>query len=264
MINQIDSAVWFKLNGFVRYILAHGFLPNIQYYIINEYPKSGASWIGDMLSDAMGIPFPRNRLPMLRSSILHGHMMHSWNMRNALLVWRDGRDIIVSQYYHYLFENDRGNAALVRKTRSQLSFNDFNDIKSNLPAFMKYVYESPAHPRFSWADFSRKWLACNNCVHTKYEEMRRAPITELSRIVFELTGQTLDADIINDVVERHSFRRVSGREPGVQSEKSFLRKGVVGDWKNHFSDPARELFDHYAGDVLIKLGYESSSNWVNA
>ena len=40
-------------------------------YVVNEYPKSGGSWVAEMLSEALGVPFPRNRLPMLRSSILH-------------------------------------------------------------------------------------------------------------------------------------------------------------------------------------------------
>ena len=262
MVHQHDSILWFKINGLSRYLLAHLVTQAFPLYVVNEYPKSGGSWIGDMLSDAIGVPFPRNRLPMLKSSILHGHMMHSWNMHNVLLVWRDGRDILVSQYYHSLFENNRGNAFAVRKARADLNFKDYDDIKANLPKFMEYVYETKKHPAFSWKDFANKWACSNSCVHVKYEMMRTKPVDELLRIVRELTGKNAPKESIQEIVDSYSFERMSGRKPGEESKKSFLRKGVVGDWKNHFNFDARERFQYYAGDVLIRLGYENDDSWI--
>src|SRR3712207_8037395 len=42
-----------------------------------------------------------------------------------------------------------------------------------------------------------------------------------------------------------------------------LRKGVVGDWRNQFSPEAREVFNRYAGEELILLGYEKDRKWVD-
>ncbi len=56
--------------------------------------------------------------------------------------------------------------------------------------------------------------------------------------------------------------RQSGRFPGQENKKSFMRKGLVGDWHNYFTQEARELFAHYAGDELILLGYEQDQTWV--
>jgi len=53
--------------GLVR--LLSGALP---LYVVNEFPKSGGTWVGQMLGRALGLPFPRNRLPALRPSIMHG------------------------------------------------------------------------------------------------------------------------------------------------------------------------------------------------
>ena len=57
---------------------------------------------------------------------------------------------------------------------------------------------------------------------------------------------------------------MSGRKAGVHNEKSFLRKGIVGDWKNHFSYQSREKFNDYAGSSLLELGYEPDNTWVSS
>ena len=76
---------------------------------MSEYSKSGGNWVGKMLSESPGFPFPWNCLSVLDLSILHGHLIRSWNMTNVVVVWRDGRGVLVSNYYHCLFRNDRGN-----------------------------------------------------------------------------------------------------------------------------------------------------------
>jgi len=263
MIKQKNNVFWFKLNGLVRYSMSHLASNLFPLYIVNEYPKSGGSWVADMLSDALNVPFPRNRLPMLKSCVMHGHMMHSWNMRNVLIVWRDGRDILVSQYYHSLFYNDRGNAPLVDQCRADLQFSDYDNIRENLPAFMEYVYETKKHPRMSWIEFVGKWADCKNCVHVKYEDLREKPVDELNRIAHSLSSMKIDLERVVNIVDNHSFEKLAGRKAGSENKKSFLRKGVVGDWKNHFTKDAKQLFMSYAGDGLVKLGYENDNSWVN-
>lgn len=262
MIYQKNTALWFKLNGFLRYVLTHTASQHFPLYIINEYPKSGASWIGEMLSDSLAVPFPRNRLPMFRSSILHGHMMHKWNMHNILIVWRDGRDVLVSQYYHFLFNNDKGNSKLVEQCRADLQFDNYSDIKENLLQFMEYVYEHKKHPSFSWTDFHEQWGSCENCTHVKYEDMRIRPVVELCRISQSLSGKSLQLTHAEEIVQNHSFEKVSGRKVGDEDTNSFLRKGTVGDWKNHFNLESKTKFNKYAGELLIQLGYEQNSGWV--
>lgn len=259
---MMRSLVWHKTNGLLRYCLAHTATKIFPLFVVNEYPKSGGSWVGEMVSDALHIPFPRNRFPLLCSSILHGHMMHAWNMHNILIVWRDGRDVLISQYFHYLFENDRGNARGVKKCRSDLQFADYDDVSGNLIEFMAYVYERKQHPRFSWADFVSKWSDCRRCVHVRYEDLRIRPVDELQRIVSELADCSIDKERCADIVDSHSFKKMSGRKAGDENARSFLRKGVVGDWKNYFTHEARIRFNSYAGSALVKLGYESDDSWV--
>ena len=52
------------------------------------------------------------------------------------------------------------------------------------------------------------------------------------------------------------------REAGKEDRNNFLRKGIAGDWKNHFNEEAANIFHHYAGETLIKLGYEINDDWA--
>ena len=80
-----------------------------------------------------------------------------------------------------------------------------------------------------------------------------------------LDQQFSDLDVpettIKRVVDNYSFENQTRRKPGEENINSFLRKGVSGDWKNHFNSQAKEVFKYHAGDLLIKLGYEKDKNW---
>jgi len=119
------------------------------------------------------------------------------------------------------------------------------------------------YPRMSWVEFVDRWADCSKCVHVKYEDLRMRPVEELQRIVKQLSSQELVVSYVAKIVEKHSLERVSGRKVGEENTRSFMRKGIVGDWKNYFDQKARERFHYYAGDTLIKLGYESSTVWLS-
>src|SRR5215218_4413242 len=109
------------------------------------------------------------------------------------------------------------------------------------------------------------WISCaagTDVVHVRYEDLSRDTAGELRRIVFGLTGKQLSPREASAIVEEFSFERQAGRRAGEEDRRSFLRKGVVGDWRHHFSPEAREVFDRYAGEELILLGYERDRTWV--
>jgi hypothetical protein len=101
-----------------------------------------------------------------------------------------------------------------------------------------------------------------NVVHVKYEDLRFDTISELERIVYELSNKNIDGNEALRIVDQFSFEKQSGRKPGQESTSSFMRKGIVGDWKNYFTLEAKKKFDYYAGDALIGLGYEKDHSWV--
>ena len=73
----------------------------------------------------------------------------------------------------------------------------------------------------------------------------------------------MDIRRVKEIVKKYYFKNLTGRSPGQENKKSFIRKGIAGDWKNCFNREAKEVFNHYAGETLIKLGYEKESSWAN-
>jgi hypothetical protein len=242
--------------GMVR--LLSGSMP---LYVVNEYPKSGGTWVGQMLGRALGVPFPRNRFPMMRTSIMHGHYLSPLGIKNAVVVWRDGRDVMVSWYHQQLIPH-KWNRRQVARSRRELPLEDYEDVRANLPAFIEYAFTRPHSPGFSWTDFVRRWCWRGDAVHVRYENLRRDAAGELRRVTHELTGRELGPGRAAEIAEEFSFERQAGRRSGEEDKRSFLRKGVVGDWKEQFGPEAREVFDRHAGKELVLLGYERDRRWV--
>ena len=45
------------------------------------------------------------------------------------------------------------------------------------------------------------------------------------------------------------------------SKSPTFRSGKTGEWKKYFSDEHKKIFKEVAGDLLIKLGFETDQNW---
>jgi len=197
---------------------------------ITEFPKCGGSWIGDMLSDLLQIDFPRNRFPLNRSSIFHGHQLKRLPVNNVLVVWRDPRDVMVSWYHHAIVGNSHVQPEFVSQCRKLSGIEDVENVKQNMNAFVKWCFDTPYSPRFSWCDFYDFWES-KGCHAVSYEEMRNTPTTALRRVGEAISGRT-------------------------ENKTAFLRKGIVGDWENYFDSNALDTLMSRAGDRMKKLGYE--------
>jgi len=62
----------------------------------------------------------------------------------------------------------------------------------------------------------------------------------------------------------HSPRQLilDALESSINPTKSpTFRSGKTGEWKNLFTDEHKRIFKDIAGDLLVKLGYESNYDW---
>jgi hypothetical protein len=64
------------------------------------------------------------------------------------------------------------------------------------------------------------------------------------------------------IARRFSFKNVTKRDVGEKSgTKSHLRSGRPGEWQEYFTEEHRRLFESRNPGLLVKLGYESSTDW---
>lgn len=149
-----------------------------------------------------------------------------------LAIYRDGRDVVVSDH-----------------------------------SFRKYYKRSAAcslrQSTLRWReDMEAQFRICGKAdlYAISYEDLIKNGRNAL-RNVLDFLQLRAGSDILDDMIERSSFRYRSGRQRGQEDPYSFLRKGIVGDWRNHLRPEDIQLFKELAGDVLIRLGYESSDDW---
>lgn len=63
------------------------------------------------------------------------------------------------------------------------------------------------------------------------------------------------------IAEKSRFEARAKRNVGKVQEGSVMRSGKPGQWQEHFTPRVRDRFKELAGDVLVRLGYESDHNW---
>jgi hypothetical protein len=148
-----------------------------------------------------------------------------------ILIYRDGRDVVVSDQF-FTRDHQGKNFSFAEAVSSWR-----RDMEAHLRCIERY-----------------KVFACG------YERLLlEGPA--VARELFQFMGLSHDDRLIGDLIERSSFRFYSGRDRGQEDRKRFYRKGVAGDWKNHFTEEDKRAFKALAGDMLIHLGYEKDMSW---
>ena len=94
-------------------------------------------------------------------------------------------------------------------------------------------------------------LEAANILFIKYEDMKK-DVREVIETVAQFIGHSgLDCSVMETIVEQSSFKSMKEKSVSVfknvtsrkQNSEPHFRKGVVGDWKNHFSEEQSARFD---------------------
>jgi lipopolysaccharide transport system ATP-binding protein len=117
---------------------------------------------------------------------------------------------------------------------------------------MEERIQRPANIQLSWLN--------DDALIVKYEELLSDEHTVFAQIL-DYCGIEVDKRRLHYIIEDNSFESVTGRKPGEEDLTVHQRKGIAGDWRNHFSKRIKEKFKKRFGDILINTGYESDFNW---
>jgi hypothetical protein len=151
---------------------------------------------------------------------------------------RDGRDCFVSLWFH------------LYPGRDPLAAENRADFVGRIPGHAATWRDTLAKFRADAAEHPGRHFAI------RYESLLDDAQGEMTRL-FEWFGCDAAEATVAEVVARNAFSVASGgRKPGEADPQSFLRKGIAGDWKNHFDDECNRLYCEVAGEALAAAGYE--------
>ena len=186
-------------------------------------------------------------------------------MRPAVIVIRDPRDAYTS-FYHY--SNNYEN----RPASIQLAPHYVHDagrpIEEDFAAFLRAKLTHQSFPRFMYREFVESWHGQPDTHVVRYEDCLADAGEELTKILATL-DVVIDPDRVETAVQQNSFeshtKRMYGekRLPGDSDNRRFVRKGVAGDWVNHFNLDAAELLESIDGSILRQFGYEQDASWID-
>lgn len=234
---------------------------------ISAYPKSGSTWLTNLLGDTLNSPTGGNRPQDDHKEIAtnlnrpgpyfirKGHYkLVDWHTRQIVprphhLNWqmldnqkviflvRDPRDICISGAYHWNCEQKDFLNRMITGNIMHLSRWD------------NYVSE--------WLDILFTPAYKDIFILIRYEDLIQNPAQELDKIISFIPEYQARMRI-KQAIHNQSFeqRRIELLKADKSLKTYNMRKGIAGDWRNHFTSEMKSRIIREFGEVMGKLNYE--------
>lgn len=244
-----------------------------QVIFVSGYPKSGSTWLTRLLGDIFDSPtggcMPEEDHKEIATEgqnrpgnyiIRKGHFVLIDNNTGPVvprphrLAWtrltderivflvRDPRDICISGAYHW---RQKPEAFLERMIKGNVARCGRWD------EYCNQYFETQS---------SSYMLTFGDCLAwVKYEDLLPRPLITLGELTQELE---LDFDLFASrapqAIKRQSFksRKAQIGDDEKKLRRNNMRKGITGDWKNHFTEQMNDRIWNEFGWMMERLGYE--------
>lgn len=230
--------------------------------------KSGSQWVGGVLLEAaperavrVASDFSNIRADRLRPGGIYTPVylpVHGFREfvgetpGRPFIVIRDLRDTLVSWYFSVKHSHGTGDANVAGTVLSYRErFNQCSK-EEGLLITLRERLQPMAQIQSSWAAAGVPLFRYEDMIVDEQDAFRK---------IFAVCAIEMDDAQRHAVVEKHSFKKRAGRAPGEEDVGSHYRKGIAGDWRNHFTDRIIDEFKERFGAVLVDVGYEPSANW---
>jgi hypothetical protein len=171
------------------------------------------------------------------------------NWRRFVII-RDLRDALVSAYFSFKLSHPILDPQLAQ-WRSVLQSSSPED---GMIYLMDEWAANSARIQLSWVEAGEPFI--------HYEDLLEHDLEILERVLLDECQLPVSRERLREVILSSRFERVTeGRERGHEDIMAHARKGIVGDWRNHFSDRVKQSFKTRYGGLLVATGYEQDLSW---
>jgi ubiquinone/menaquinone biosynthesis C-methylase UbiE len=217
--------------------------------------KAGSQWLMKIISELEPeriVPAQVGEVQFLNAPLVKGSIytplyltkeqFHSVPLPESLrkfIVLRDLRDTLVSGYFSLRYSHILNDVRLVRWRRLLNAMTVGDGLMMLMDEWL------PAS-----AEIQRSWLQSGEeIIH--YEDLLDNAFGILEEVLIGHCGLEISSDRLQQVVSCNQFESLTGgRRPGEEDLSAHERKGISGDWSNHFTPAVHDKFDRLYGDLL--------------
>lgn len=237
------ACVWKTASQWIRVVLSD---PRIYMYcgLKTHIPISSDIWWSE--PHLLTVP-DRRIVPDLYCGYDHFLSIAKPKPYAVFFVQRDPRDIVISWYFSNRFSH-RPTATVNHHRQALVHISERDGILATLDCF-----EEISAMLRSW----REAASADPAIRiVRYEDLTGADAVDVWSEVLAHCDILVPQDLLRRVLDTYSFERISGgRRPGEEDKSHKYRKGIAGDWKNHFDDEISRRFYALYGNLAEELGY---------
>lgn len=248
--------------------------------IANSFPKSGTNLLVQILQglpelrdwglflastpsftfrEVAGSDMARKIEGTANRELVGAHLFYSPEVERALswrgaahyFVYRDPRDVVVSDAY-YLSGMNRWHR-LHKYFRALPTLDE--RIRFAITGFERH------DPPFEFWDIGSRfekykpWIRSEDVCAVRYEDLCAGNTENWVRRIVQFYEQRACADIDHGACVEQALNNIDPKR------SPTFRKGRTGGWQQIFTSEHKKLFKDYAGKILIEFGYEKDLDW---
>ncbi|VFV35843.1 low quality protein: amine [Lynx pardinus] len=232
---------------------------------LSVYPRSRTSWFQQLLSL---IYFEEHRKGIGNLETVDRVPFFEYNFRKMDFVERPSPRLFATHLPYYLvprgLKNKKGKIIYIYRNPKDVTCSYFHfsknvtlQVTSSFEEFMEQFLEGKAKGEESQFRYRLGTLHCHkslfNIQFLMYEEMKKDLKGSLSKVC-KFLGKELSEEEMDSIVRqatfqnmkydpRANYKNIIKTRYGLEAKGHFLRKGTIGDWKNHMTVEQNERFD---------------------
>lgn len=166
------------------------------------------------------------------------------------VIIRDLRDTLVSGYFSIKYSHQ---PIVPRLIRWREALQEMEEAEGLIFLMDEWLPGS--------AKIQESWQRSNEPIY-RYEDLLANDLDILEIILLKNCQLPLEPTRFRQIVLDCRFENMSGgRKRGEENVMAHERKGVAGDWRNHFDRQVTQAFKERFATLLISTGYETDENW---